>query len=418
MYWLIENQDQLECLYNKGYEDAYIEVISFHPKTHPAINSICAFYIRPFYSTKGFITSIVHNDTYSLDIDVIIRVIMGFKTLYVRDKKEFLHYITHPNIVDLTLASPYKIEYTKAHEYFYNKHPNLLNINCIIPIVKHYEYCEKIYEDLKDNINKEINIFYNNKISLIFNAIERQGIKINIEKFEKYFYITDSEYIYTQYNFKTTTTRPSNHFNNINYAALNKENHERSCFIPRNDIFVEFDISAYHPTLLAKLIKHDFNNQDVHSYFAELYNTDYKRAKELTFKQLYGGIFKQYKDLEFFKKTQDYIDALWNDFQNQGYIICPISNHKFYKDQLENMNPHKLLNYLLQNLETSHNALIMWDILILLKNTNTKLIHYCYDSFLFDLDKDESHLLLEIKNIFDKYKLRFKLNTGVNYDFS
>jgi hypothetical protein len=62
------------------------------------------------------------------------------------------------------------------------------------------------------------------------------------------------------------------------------------------------DISAYHPTLLANLVDYDFGDKDIHAAFAEMYGVDYKKAKELTFKQLYGGVFDQYKNLEFFKK--------------------------------------------------------------------------------------------------------------------
>ena len=51
-----------------------------------------------------------------------------------------------------------------------------------------------------------------------------------------------------------------------------------------------------------------------------MYGVDYKKAKELTFKQLYGGVFDQYKDLEFFKKVQVYIDDLWDTFQYGGSI--------------------------------------------------------------------------------------------------
>ena len=49
---------------------------------------------------------------------------------------------------------------------------------------------------------------------------------------------------------KHLTTRPSNKFNGVNYAALNKDNGCRKSFIPRNDKFIELDIGAYHPTLL------------------------------------------------------------------------------------------------------------------------------------------------------------------------
>ena len=50
------------------------------------------------------------------------------------------------------------------------------------------------------------------------------------------------------------------------------------------------------------------------------------------------------------------------------------------------MNPQKLLNYVLQNLETANNVLILWDIFKILRGKNTKLVLYVYDSFLFDFD--------------------------------
>ena len=82
--------------------------------------------------------------------------------------------------------------------------------------------------------------------------------------FSKYFHAVDGEYVNTQFNLKTTTTRPSNKFNNVNYAALNKENGCRKSFIPRNNRFVEIDISAYHPSLSARLIDYDFAGVDIH----------------------------------------------------------------------------------------------------------------------------------------------------------
>ena len=191
--------------------------------------------------------------------------------------------------------------------------------------------------------------------------------------------------VYTQYNYRTTTTRPSNRFGGVNFAALNKENGCRKAFIPKNDKFLEIDISAYHPTLAAQLVDYKFDTTDIHKSFAKMYNVDYKKAKELTFKQLYGGVFKQYRDLEFFQKTQKYIDRLWQDFENNGFITCPISEYKFERDKLDNMNPQKLFNYLLQNLETSTNVRILWGIIKLLKNHKTKLVLYTYDAFLLDI---------------------------------
>ena len=83
---------------------------------------------------------------------------------------------------------------------------------------------------------------------------------------------------------------------------------------------VEIDISAYHPTLASSLIHYNFIDDDIHRSFARLYNVDYKKAKELTFKQLYGGVFKQYQHLEFFQKIQAYVEEIWTQFQNKGFI--------------------------------------------------------------------------------------------------
>jgi hypothetical protein len=149
-----------------------------------------------------------------------------------------------------------------------------------------------------------------------------------------------------------------------------------------------------------------------------MYGVDYSKAKEITFKQMYGGIWKEYQHLDFFKLAQTYIDDLWDTFNYGEYIECPISKHIYKRDELEDMNPQKLLNYLLQNLETATNVCILWDILKLLRGKNTKLVLYVYDSFLFDVDKTEKDTLQQIMEIFNKYKLQVKFKKGNNYSFN
>jgi len=418
MYWLIENQNQLEELYSSDLEEAFIEIIPYSNGIHPVENQICAVYIRPLNSTKGYIASISHSETLSLNIREVKRLISKFKRIYVRDKKEFLHYFILQNLYDITLQQPtYIPEYTQTHSWFYNKYKDKKDINRIIPIVKHYEYCEKTFNNLKNRIDEPINDFYNNQATVVFNAIERSGIQVDREKFESRFHVLDSDTVYSQFNFKTLTTRPSNRFKGVNYAAINKTNGDRQCFIPSNDLLFELDISAYHPTLLANLIGYDFCGRDIHQAFAEMYQVDYKKAKELTFKQLYGGVFDQYKDLEFFKKVQVYTDDMWARFQNEGFVECPISKYIYRNDVLEDMKPQKLLNYVLQNLETATNVRILWEIFKVLRGKNTKLILYTYDSFLFDLDNSERELLREVIKIFKKYKLQVKHSYGDTYDF-
>ena len=418
MFWLVESKDQFKLFADTNWGEVFIEIIPNSYLIHPTQNNVCALYIRPLISTKGFIVPLSHSETLNVNTTEINTMLHKFDSIYVRDKKEFLHYLPLKDLLDINQQNPpYIPELLQTHHIFNNRFPNKKDVNKIIPIVKHYEYCEEIYNNLKDKINGKINEFYNNKSSMVFNAIERSGIRIDKEKFQSHFHAVDGEYVYTQYNFKTLTGRPSNKFKGVNYAALNKENNSRESFIPRNDIFVEFDIGAYHPTLLAKLVDYDFGSEDIHTAFAKMYGVEYKKAKELTFKQLYGGVFDQYKDLEFFKKVQVYTDNLWEEFKEKGWIECPISKHRFVKEKMNEMKPQKLLNYLLQNLETAMNVHILWDIIKLLRNKKTKIVLYTYDSFLFDVDKEEEDVLGEIKELFNKYKLQIKTCYGSDYNF-
>lgn len=413
MYWLIEDVEKIELLCEKKHKQAYVEIIPTSPTLHPSQNQVCALFVRPLKDTKGYIIPIKHSETINLDIEVCKKVLNSIEEVYVRDKKEFLHYFALKHLLHPSPSlNTYIPQLTKSHTHIQNN-TNITHTNTIIPIVKHYEVCNENYKNYNFDPS---NNFYNNKVPLVFNMLEQSGIKVNTTLYEQYFDTDTEEYVHTQYNLNTLTTRPSNTFGGINYSALNKDNGERECFIPRNDIFIEMDISAYHPTLLGNILGYDFDDVDVHNSFAKMYGVEYAKAKEITFKQLYGGIFKQYENLPFFSKVKAFTQEIWKEFEQKGYIECPISKYKFEKDKLKEMNPQKLLNYLLQNLETSTNVLILWDIFKILRGKNTKLVLYVYDSFLLDVDKQEKDTIKEILEVFKKYKLNVKLKQGKNYN--
>jgi hypothetical protein len=412
MYWLIEDIKHIETICRIRHQEAYVDVIPCSHNLHPIENSVCAIYIRFKNDNKGYIIPINHSETINFELEEIEKVLNSIEKIYVRDRKEFLHYF-HIKHCYQPQPSPhtYIPQLTQAHIQLYNRYPEIQNLNTIVPIVKHYEVCEQNYANFS-GLNQ--NPFYN-KAALVFNQLEQAGIKVDQTKFEQYFDKEVNEFIYTQYNLNTLTTRPSNTFGGINFSALDKNNGERECFIPRNDIFVEMDISAYHPTLLANLLDYTFDSDDIHGSFAQMYGVDYAKAKEITFKQIYGGVWKEYQNLPFFRKVIAYTDSLWDDFQYGGSIECPISGYEFKRKELENMNPQKLLNYVLQNLETANNVCILYEIFKILRGKNTKLVLYVYDSFLFDVDKSERDVLKEIAKVINEKNLQFKVKTGTNY---
>jgi hypothetical protein len=422
MFWLIEEKEQLEQFSARGFKEVFLEVIPHNFNTHPILDSVSLLYVRPVNASKGYMLCIDHSEALSLSYDAVIQTLKGIEKIYVRDKKATLQYLPLKALFDIQPTfNTYIPEQPHVYSFFYQKHRKQKDINRLIPVVKHYEYCETIFRDLKPfnlDCNDDYCQWFNKKSSIVFSAIEANGIKIDKDEFRKHFERDpEDEFVFTSYNLKTLTTRPSNKFGGINYAALNKENGCRKSFIPRNDVFVELDISAYHPTLSGKLVGYNFGDDDIHKAFASMYNVDYKKAKELTFKQLYGGVFKQYENLEFFQRVKIYTDDLWEKFQSQGYIKMPQSGYILRKEDTQDMKPQKLFNYVLQNLETSTNVLILWEILKLLRGKKTKLVLYTYDAFLFDVAKEEKQLIKQIQKLIKGFKLNTKMSYGANYDF-
>ena len=73
------------------------------------------------------------------------------------------------------------------------------------------------------------------------------------------------------------------------------------------------------------------------------------------------------------------------------------------------------MNYVMQNLETSRNILILKEVLDYLKDKKTKVALYTYDAILFDFSREDGVELLEtLENLLsqkDSYPVKFKYNT-------
>jgi hypothetical protein len=419
MFYIVETNKQLDELFNAGYDKVFIEPILYNDNVHPALNHVSLLYIKPF-NDKGYMLCLNHSEALKLNKTPITNLLASFREIYVRDRKTFIYFFPLKNLIDISFYTPEHIEpTTSAHEFFYQKHGDKDNINTIIPLVKHYEKCELIFDKIKNYCLTD-NIKFNNKLTSVFFAIERNGIKINKKQLDKHFELNHENFsikddtIYTQYNLYTTTGRPSNSFNSINFAALAKDNGCRKAFIPKNDKFIEIDMTAYHPTLAAQLIGYDFKDETPYQYFAREAEIELSEAKTLMFRQLYGGIYNEYKYIDYFQLIEEYTNKLWLEYTTNNFIICPTSGHKLSGD-IKDINPQKLFNYLLQNLETSTNVCIIWEVIKLLKNKTTKIVLYTYDSILLDYS-NEDNILDEIKEVFKKYNLKIKLTKGDNYD--
>jgi hypothetical protein len=443
MFYIVEEHSQLQLLTNLSLKRCYVEVIPLNNNYHSKLNSICLVYLREIESDKGYIIPVDHEEGLNLKTNDIRGVLGSIEQLYVLDKKLFLYYFSHKNIVDISLLyslNEYEnLELPNPSRYYtnmYHTHGTKYDLNKIIPIAIHYQNCEENYATIVRVIKRYKNFledpswrFYNELYVGVFYLIEEQGIRYQYGNFEEIFkpqhlpYSVINDIIYTSYNLHNTTSRPSNAFNSINFVAIPHKEPFRRAFIPKNDYLLEFDFDGYHIRLIADLVGYEFTSESVHTQLGRLYfdkeeltEEEYRQSKNNTFQILYGGVPDKWRYIEFFDRVHYYIKSLWQEFTEKGEIRCPISNKKF-SSALGDMHSQKLFNYVIQNLETSRNVLILKEALQLLRTKQTKVILYTYDAILLDFSKqDGKDLLFQLESILsENSKFPVKAKYGKDY---
>jgi len=358
-------------------------------------------------------------------------------TFYVLDKKSVIQQLDFKcEIYDLNLLRYF--HFGTAYEHKYSKLENVyLNngycIYSVIPSLLVLSIFEDIFEKNKKYfvLNKsEGYLTVNNLYFKNFSIIEKNGIYVDPELFFEFFNkkkLICESLVHTQYNLYSSTGRPSNRFGGVNYSALEKKSGCRKSFISRfgdDGILCMFDFSAFHPRLISNLINYKFEYDDeIYKDFAKQLNEgEYSEekvseVKTLIFEILYGGIENKLSKTLYFRMVNEYIESLWKFFQEYGYIETTLLKRKITKDILKDCTPNKVFNYLLQSYEFEFSLELIDQINNILNDHECKLILYTYDSFLFDLPKNEIGLLTKIRDILEKNKtFPTKLYFGKNYN--
>ena len=373
---------------------------------HPQENRVSCYYVD--FQDEQYIVPIHHTEKYQDDFEII----QTEQTIFVQDLKQYKHntLVISKDVRDMNWSyylqhnKSYDIEQhlTSAHHHYNRLYYNNKNTNDLIPLVKHAEYLKPISKALYESYEQQ-----------------DQTILDNLYKIEKNGLRTYEKIVYSEYNPYTSTGRPSNRFGGMNFAALNKSDGSRKQFISRfnNGVLVDMDFDAYHLRLIGEIIGYKFPKGSVHEHMAELYGLPYDEAKALSFKYLYGGISDEVSDNPFFSKVNDYIKLLWQDYKTNNFVKSYIYNRTIYKKNLQDMNPNKLFNYMIQLMETENNIKILNELQPKLENYESKLVLYNYDSFLFDFDtKDGLEFLNMVKETIESGgKYPVKISKGVNY---
>ena len=440
MFYIVEQESKLENLQRLSKLGLYVDVIQSNDLYHPKLSSTVAVYIRPLTSKHGFIIPINHDEGINVPKERVYQILLAASKLYTLDKKNLLYHFNIQGAIDLSLlysmTNYERLEYSKDSSIlnqFYNKFSKFENINQLIPISKLYESCEKVYSQVSSVISYKIPPgfdFYNVTATNVFFLIEQTGLAVHYDAFISLFTPREPRYnitnnvVLTSYNLYNVTSRPTNAFNSVNFAAIPKTPEHRKCFKPQGDYFVEFDFDGYHLRLLCDQINYPLTEESAHKQLAKLYfgkdeisDEEYAEAKQINFHAIYGKIPERWAFLDIFERIDSYIKKLWSEYETNGEVVGPISGKHFTK-KLKDMNPHKLMNYIMQSLETARNILILKEVLRYLKDKKTKLVLYTYDALLFDFDKEDGKETLEkIKEILESgknYPVKFKYSKDLS----
>lgn len=327
------------------------------------------------------------------------------KCVYVNNKKTYKYWL-NCDLYDVNLFGFIKNNEVLTEpentckNTFSILHNNLKNFNLIVPYVIHQTIFDEEVEQIKDLSEEKTDNycykFFNNVISETLYQVEKNGIKIDCEIYDKFFEArTIDGFVYTDYHIYNPTGRPSNCYDGINYVALKKDDGSRASFVSRydNGYLLMIDFTGFHPYIVANLIDYKVpDNETIYEHLAkQYYGVDeitpdlLAKSKKLTMVNLYGQIPKQYCDIPYFAAVERLKNEYWKKFESKGYVTTPIYKRKITNKHVIDANKNKLFAYIIQATETEYGIDRLNACLKYVSGKEILPILYNYDAILFDV---------------------------------
>jgi len=413
------NKEREEFLQRWNNEPSIVIPIWSDLEKHPMNNELSFLFVVMGKSIFILIYNHIDGKSHQLDLST------STQPKWVWNKKGLLQMDTKiQNIFDIsnyTFFSENRLLDFKPEEQPFISHYLRMgireNLGKIAPLMKWGEYLKSFVDSL--SLPTPTPSWIDSDVIPLLSDIERYGVRVDGKKFfDRYPQATKhlkNSTLYTEYNPYTVTSRPSNRFGGINFSALNKKDGTREVFIPKEGhIFLQMDYDAYHPRIIGKMVHYPLPQTSVHQWLADQYGVPYDESKGITFQLLYGGIPEEFDSIPYYKKVREYIEKIWEHAQSKGYVSTLHRNIPL--SSIEDSNPQKVFNYLLQATETELNMETMKRVLEFIEQTDIELTLYTYDSFLFSypLDTPKEHAL-KLKELIEMGGFPIKASWGMDY---
>lgn len=414
--------------YNDFDGRVLVDAVQTRSDVDPARSSVCFVFVR--IGDREVVLPVSHIDASCLNPKLLLELNTGVDK-FCLSKKRILHLVPFRNLVDCSLLY-----------YFQNNEPPILSPTEVPPKTNNNRYrpltklagvsqnrldrCERILDEDGSALDKRPFRKYNGDMLETFFRLERHGICVDPTTFEATFgsreLLDEDSLVYSNYNFYTSTGRPSNANGGVNYAALDPE--EREVFVSRFDdgVLLNADYDGFHLRLVSDLIGYNAPDESFHKHLGHLYfdkeeltEDEYKESKELTFRLIYNpwGMPDEVLELDFFRGVKDLTERIWDVYERYGLISTPLYRRQMTASKIDNFNPAKAFNYTIQAYETEYNTERIKKIFNELSDMRSVPTLYTYDSILFDCPKDEvDEVKSKVRNIMSDDVMKVKISVG------
>lgn len=404
----------------------YLKLIFNDLHTHPINNTVIAAFIYDLKFDMAYYYNFSHPDV--LINSSFFEFKNKFKNKFIVKNKKIYKYFIDNELYDIDILS---FIYTKN----INKSKSYIKIKNNGIVKAYIQHQTEFLEEVKEvkrlyQYYKEIDYSYSyfDNLSEVLFLVEKNGLAIDINKFNKNFNKNEkNNIIYTDYNIYNITGRPSNSFDGINYIALSKNNFCRESFISRykNGKLLLMDYIGYQPSIVAHLIKYKIpENETIYEHLAKLYynkavitEDDIKNIKKLILINLYGETSDDFLKLEFFQRVEELKNKLWYLYNKNKVLETFLYKRKLYYNIIGNISKSKLFSYIIQSAETEYNLDRIKYCLNYGNPIHILPILYVYDSLLFDIDSNVTiDQILDLKYLLEMGTFKVRTYVGCNYN--
>jgi hypothetical protein len=172
------------------------------------------------------------------------------------------------------------------------------------------------------------------------------------------------------------------------FPVLSFDKELRACLVPRNDLLIELDFSAFEPSCFLRLLGQPLPEGDLHAWHQRLWNMPTREAaKQAIMHWLYGSSALQ-SELETIYCGSELKELFWNKDKQEVNTL--------FGRKIENVDEFHAIPYIVQSTAADIMNEQMVQVDKLLAQKRSRIVFSMHDALLLDFAEEDKNLIKEI----------------------